>query len=120
MVLASGVRSIAFSLGCIEQDTMKDKSHSAKYLILIGPRTARRALLFNREYRYLSEVIDDHDGVMVDALLRCSRTCEVPSALRLDGVVPAAQLAVASVRCFELVESPTASRTLETADSSSA
>jgi len=99
---------------------MKDRSHSAKYLILIGPRTARRALLFNHEHRYLSEVIDDQDGLMVDALLCSGIICELPGALHLDGIVPAAQLATAPLECFELGAAATASRTLETADASSA
>jgi hypothetical protein len=85
-------------------ETMKDRSHSAKYLILVGPRAARRALLFNHEHRYLSEVIDDQDGLMVDALLRSGKVCELPRALRLDGIVPAAQLAGCSVQCVELRE----------------
>jgi hypothetical protein len=84
---------------------MKDNSHSAKYLVLIGPKTAQRALLFNDEYRYLSEVIDD-DGLMVDGLLGAARACELPRPLRVDGIVPGAQLASATARCFELMERP--------------
>ncbi len=101
-------------------ETMKDRSHSAKYLILVGPRAARRALLFNHEHRYLSEVIDDQDGLMVDALLRSGKGCELPRTLRLDGIVPAAQLAGSSLQCLELCESHAASPTFETAVASSA
>ncbi len=101
----------------LRTDTM-NRSHSAKYLVLIGPRTARRALLFNHEYRYLSEVIDDDDGLIVDALLGSARSRNLRSVLRLEGLVPAAQLAGTGVQCFELVETAAASRPLETAASS--
>jgi hypothetical protein len=95
-----------------------NRSHSAKYLVLIGPRTARRALLFNHEHRYLSEVIDDDDGPIVDALLDAARACKLPAMLRLEGLVPAAQLAGSSVQCFELVEATSTSQPLETVGSS--
>ncbi len=96
-----------------------NRSHSAKYLVLIGPRTARRALLFNHEHRYLSEVMsDDDDGLIVDALLDAARACKLPAMLRLEGLVPAAQLAGSSVQCFELVEAASTSQPLETVGSS--
>jgi hypothetical protein len=98
---------------------MKERSHSAKYLILIGPRAARRALLFNHQHRYLSEVIDDQDGLIVDALLHSGTRCELPRKLRLEGIVPAAQLAGAAVQCFALGEAPSAFPTLESAETSS-
>jgi len=107
-------------LECEEQDKMKDRSHSAQYLILVGPRTARRALLFNHEHRYLSEVIDDQDGLIVDALLSSGKGCELPGALRLEGIVPAVQIAGATLQCFELVGAASAPRSLEAAESSSA
>jgi hypothetical protein len=96
-------------------ETMKDRAHSAKYLILVGPRAARRALLFNHEHRYLSEVIDDEDGLMVDALLRSGKGCELPRTLRLDGIVPAAQLAACSVQCIELGKADATQPALESA-----
>jgi len=101
-------------------DTIKDRTHSAKYLILIGSRMARRSLLFNREHRYLSEVIDDQDGLMVDALLRSGNRCVLPGTLRLEGIVPAAQLAGAAVQCFVLGEAPSHPFGLEAASSSAA
>ena len=97
-----------------------NNSHSAKYLILIGPRTARRALLFNHEHEYLSEVIDDRDGLIVDELLQSASACELPCGVKLEGIVPAAQLASASVRCLDLGEAKTATRTLETIEGSGA
>lgn len=102
------------------REPMKDRSHSAKYLILVGPRAARRALLFNHEHQYLSEVIDDQDGLMVDALLRSGKGCELPRALRLEGIVPAAQLASSTVLCVELGEADAAPPTLESAVASNA
>jgi hypothetical protein len=91
-----------------------NRSHSAKYLVLIGPRTARRALLFNHEHRYLGEVIDDDDGPIVDALLDAARACKLPAMVRLEGLVPAAQLAGSSVQCFALAEATSTSPPLET------
>jgi len=113
------MRSIS-SFEIRKTDAMKDRSHSARYLILIGPRTARRALLFNHEHRYLSEVIDDQDGLMIETLLCSGIICDLPSALRLDGIVPAAQLATPPLECFDLCAAAAAPRTLETADASNA
>jgi hypothetical protein len=76
-------------------------SHCAKYLILVGPKSAPRALLFNREHRYLAEMIDDR--FTVERLMRASRVCAKPTMLALEAVVPPEQLATgAGVQCFEL------------------
>jgi hypothetical protein len=93
---------------------MKDRSHRAEYLILVGPRTARRALLFNHEYSYLSEVIDDQDGLVVEGLLDSGTRCELPGKVHLERIVPAAQLTTSAVQCFALGGTNVAPGTLET------
>ncbi len=77
-------------------------SHCAKYLILLGPADAPRALLFSGEHRYLAEMIDD-DGVMVETLLKSSRVCPKPRRLSLDSVAaPDLQDIGEDMRCFAL------------------
>jgi hypothetical protein len=77
-----------------------DASRRAKYLVLLGPETAPRALLFNEQHLYLAEMIDD--GMLVDRLKRSSRTCAPPSSLRFDAAAAAQAAAAAPVRCFLL------------------
>ena len=79
---------------------MKHK-HQAEYLVLLGPESAPRALLFNGEHHYLAEMIDA-DGLMVDDLIqRSSQLGEPPRGLPLEQVVPPSELS-APVRCFVL------------------
>jgi hypothetical protein len=78
-----------------------NRTHSAKYLILLGPPNASRALLFNGEHRYLTEMIDD-DGIMVDALVKSSRVCAPPSGLQLEAANASPFATCDNVRCFAL------------------
>ena len=78
-------------------------NHHAAYLILLGNSGTPKALLFNADHRYLSEVIDD--GFIVDTLRSAGTRCPKPQTISLDGVVPeSAQLTDADVLCFALGE----------------
>ncbi|MET0335939.1 MAG: hypothetical protein ABW190_16860 [Rhizobacter sp.] len=46
--------------------------------MLLGTDEAQRALLFAKDQRYLSEVIDE-DGLLVDNLMRAARACPPPA-----------------------------------------
>ncbi len=75
--------------------------HRAEYLVLLGPETAPRALLFNGEHHYLAEMIDA-DGLMMDDLLRqSSKLREPPRGLALEKMIPPSELR-GGVRCFAL------------------
>ena len=77
-----------------------DLSHRAKYMVLLGPTDAPRALLFNGDHHYLAEV---SDRVVLDQLMKSSRVCPAPRNLMLDGVTPsAARGATDAMRCFAL------------------
>jgi len=82
----------------------KAPSHRAHYMVLLGPTDAPRALLFSDECRYLAEMFDE-DGMLVENLVKCSRECPPPSALRFDGVVPA-PASCGGVQCYELQDEP--------------
>ncbi len=59
-----------------------DHNYQARYLILLGPgdesRKEARALLFGPDHRYLAEVIDDDNGLVVENLLRGGSPCPPP------------------------------------------
>jgi hypothetical protein len=78
-----------------------NKAHTAKYLLLMGSKSAPRALLFSVDHRYLAELIDD-DGSMIDNLLRTGTPCAAPHNLALDSVNPAPSTQPESVQCFAL------------------
>lgn len=81
--------------------TLPATNHRAAYLILLGDSDAPKALLFNAEHRYLSEVIDD--GYIVDTLRSAGTRCPKPGTISLDGMLPSnAQPGDAEVLCFEL------------------
>jgi hypothetical protein len=74
-------------------------TNSAKYLVLCGKPDAQRALLFNGDHQYLTEMIDD-DGIVLDRLLRAGKVCHSPNANLLQAI--SQQAANSSVRCFAL------------------
>ncbi len=77
-------------------------SHTASYLILLGPASAPRALLFSSEHRYMAEMIDD-DGMLVDTLLKSGRVCARPRSLSLEAVTRSGTADIGDdVRCFAL------------------
>ncbi|MGE5863852.1 MAG: hypothetical protein ACM32J_02010 [Rhizobacter sp.] len=80
-----------------------NRSHLAKYLVLLGPTEAPRALLFNGDHRYLAEVFDE-DGITVDQLMKSSTVCPTPRNLALDDVVPSPAVGPGeeAVRCYAL------------------
>lgn len=83
-------------------DDLKKHSHRAKYMVLLGPTEAPRALLFNGDHHYLAEVLDD-DGMVVDHLVKSSRVCPTPRDLSLHEVLPPPAIGPAdAVRCFAL------------------
>lgn len=79
-----------------------NRTHSAKYLVLLGPHEAPRALLFNGEHDYLAEMIDD-DGFMIENLLKSSKICSTPSDLSFDALIDPQHAGTSQgVRCFAL------------------
>ena len=75
--------------------------HRAAYLILLGEKDASKALLFNADHRYLSEVIDD--GFIVDTLRTAGTRCPKPRGLSLEGVLPRSKpWNESEVLCFAL------------------
>lgn len=52
--------------------------HTARYLVLLNREDTRRALLFAQDHRYLAEVIDDDDGLVVENLMKAGRICSPP------------------------------------------
>ena len=77
-----------------------DTDHRAAYLILLGANDTPKALLFNADHRYLSEVIDD--GFVVDTLRTAGTRCPKPLTISLDGVAGNTPLSDADVLCFAL------------------
>ena len=76
-----------------------NRSLRAKYMLLVGPADAPRALLFDGEHRFLAEVFDE-DHMVLDQLMKTSRVCAAPRTLVLDDgeeVEPAD-----AARCFAL------------------
>ena len=71
----------------------------AKYMILLGPTDAPRALLFDRDHRFLAEVFDE-DSMVLDQLMKSSRVCPPPRDLALDGM--ADDEPADAMRCFAL------------------
>ena len=79
-----------------------DLSHRAKYMILVGPADAPRALLFNGDHRYLAEVFDE-DSMVLDQLMKSSAVCPPPGNLVFDGVMPPPPPgSAAAMRCYAL------------------
>ncbi len=72
--------------------------HTAKYLILLGSDTATRALLFGQDHRFLAEMFDDEDGLMLDNLMRAGTSCLPPDDVRMPGPASAAT----RLQCFAL------------------
>ncbi len=72
--------------------------YKAKYLILLNTENTTRALLFGRDYRYLAEVLDDDDGLVLENLIRAGKACAPPGAL----AVQAWGSSSSTLRCFAL------------------
>ncbi len=72
--------------------------HTAKYLILLGSDTATRALLFGQDHRFLAEMFDDEDGLVLDNLMRGGTSCMLPG----DVTMPGPASAVTRMQCFAL------------------
>lgn len=72
--------------------------HTARYMVLLQQDDAKRALLFSEDHRYLAEVIDDDNGLVVENLMKAGRICAMPRAVAEQAVLnrPVALL------CFEL------------------
>lgn len=78
-----------------------NSAHSAAYLVLVHSQDASKALLFNADHAYLSEVIDD--GFIVDNLRNSGSRCPTPRHLSLADVLPASvKLDDADLVCFRL------------------
>ncbi|HEY0819212.1 MAG TPA: hypothetical protein VGD46_10570 [Rhizobacter sp.] len=74
--------------------------HTARYLVLLDQDDARRALLFAQDDRFLGEVIDDDNGLVLDNLMRAGNLCPPPR--RVAEYARAAN--AASLLCFALDE----------------
>jgi hypothetical protein len=78
-----------------------DSDHRAAYLVLLGSVDAPKALLFDADHRYLSEVIDD--SFVIDTLRSAGTRCPKPQPISLDAVVSGSgPLSDADVLCFAL------------------
>lgn len=72
--------------------------HTARYLLLLGSDDATRALLFGQDHRFLAEMFDDEDGLVLGNLMRAGTSCRLP-----DGVkVPGQASAPIRMQCFAL------------------
>lgn len=76
--------------------------HSARYLVLLNHDhdDATRVLLFAHDHRYLSEVIDDDDGLLVDNLMKAGTRCVPPREVAEQARKGAAM----KLMCFTLEE----------------
>ena len=72
--------------------------HTAKYLILLGSHSATRALLFGQDHRFLAEMFDDEDGLMLGNLMSVGTSCQPPR----DVVMPLLASAPTRIQCFAL------------------
>lgn len=84
-------------------DSTTGNPHRAQYLVLLGPDSAPRALLFSGTHDYMTELFDE-DGWTLDHLIRHSAVLhQPPSGLDLEEVLPAkASTSQQPVRCFDL------------------
>ncbi|HET7795277.1 MAG TPA: hypothetical protein VFL64_17975 [Rhizobacter sp.] len=80
----------------------QDSGYKARYLILLSDQTTQRALLFGMDHQYLTEVIDDDDGLVLENLTRFGTACVPPQDIALDARVMAGQPPSAKLRCFAL------------------
>lgn len=78
--------------------------HTAKYLILLDSASATRALLFGQDHRFLAEMFDDEDGLVLGNLMSAGTSCQPPG----DVVMPLLASAPTSIQCFVLTGSTTA------------
>lgn len=72
--------------------------HTAKYLLLLGSNDATRALLFGQDHRFLAEMFDDEDGLMLGNLMRAGTSCRLPDGVKL----PVQANAGTRMQCFAL------------------
>jgi hypothetical protein len=72
--------------------------HTAKYLLLLGSDNATRALLFAQDHRFLAEMFDDEDGLMLGNLMLAGTSCRLPDGVKL----PSEAKAPTRVQCFAL------------------
>ena len=79
--------------------------HTAKYLILLGSDSAARALLFGEDHRFLAEMFDDEDGLVLGNLMSKGTACQPPR----DVVSSLPASAPTSIQCFALAGSTGAS-----------
>ena len=84
-------------------DSTTASPHRAKYLVLLGPDNAPRALLFSGTHHYMTELFDE-DGWTLDHLIRHGAALhQPPNGLDLEEVLPAtARVAHQPVRFFDL------------------
>lgn len=79
-------------------DKQHGTEHTAKYLILLCSDSTTRALLFGQDHRFLAEMFDDDDGLVLSNLMRAGTSCLPPG----DVAMPALASAATSMQCFAL------------------
>lgn len=72
--------------------------YTARYLVLLSQHESTRALLFGRDQRYLAELFNDDNGLMLETLMRNGRECPAPRMVAEQAWAGAP----ASVVCFAL------------------
>ncbi|MCW7539232.1 hypothetical protein OOT46_15415 [Aquabacterium sp. A7-Y] len=77
------------------------RTNSGKYLLLVGPKDAPRALLFGPRHDYLAEL--EHNDMAVDDLIRVGAPCPAPEPLTCH---PGLGLRIdpSSARCWRLAD----------------
>ena len=84
--------------GRIRRANIPQMNAPVKFLLLLDDTP--RAFLFDGQWRFLGEVIED-DGFVVDSLLRSASACPSPADDMLSFVVPPPS-PQQPMRCFEL------------------
>ncbi|WKB52472.1 hypothetical protein [Eleftheria terrae] len=77
------------------------RAHSGKYLLLVGPQDAPRALLFGARHDLLAEL--DHSDLVIDDLVQAGAPCPPPEPLaRQAGLAKRGE--AANARCYRLAD----------------
>jgi len=81
-----------------KNSSSRHDDYTATYLVLLNDHDSTRALLFARDQRYLAELFDDDNGLMLENLMRFGRECPPPGKVAEQAWASAP----ASVVCFSL------------------
>ncbi|AKJ28191.1 hypothetical protein [Caldimonas brevitalea] len=77
------------------------RPNSGKYLVLVGPKDAPRALLFGSQHNYLAEL--EHDSLVIDDLIKAGAPCPPPEPLTRSAGVPH-PIDAEQAECYQLAD----------------